>query len=201
MEVLREVLTYVVAAIGGGGVVTLLNITYKYFLNRRKQQGDYLISDYERHGKRITELESMLKECQEGRVALAKRVGELEGELVGLRIIVERQERTGKVAHVGCGPDGLITDWNPAASIMFGWSREEALGKPIFMIVPPRLRGQHDTAFKAASQRTDAPELVGKVLESHGFTKFGEEVPVTITVSCWPFEGKRMFNADFRERR
>ena len=32
--------------------------------------------------------------------------------------------------------DGIITSWNKGAERIFGWSREEAIGKPITMIIP-----------------------------------------------------------------
>jgi PAS domain S-box-containing protein len=38
---------------------------------------------------------------------------------------------------------GDITYWNPAATRMFGYTREEALGKTLDLIIPERLRGRH----------------------------------------------------------
>jgi len=36
--------------------------------------------------------------------------------------------------------EGIITTWNPAAEIMFGYAEAEAVGKPILLIVP---EGRH----------------------------------------------------------
>jgi PAS domain S-box-containing protein len=38
---------------------------------------------------------------------------------------------------------GSITLWNAAATRMFGFTEEEALGKSLDLIIPERLRGRH----------------------------------------------------------
>ena len=38
--------------------------------------------------------------------------------------------------------DGVITSWNKGAEKLFGWRADEAIGKPIQLIVPPELRHQ-----------------------------------------------------------
>ncbi|GAB2581520.1 hypothetical protein Aab01nite_58610 [Paractinoplanes abujensis] len=43
---------------------------------------------------------------------------------------------------------GLIRAWNPAAERLFGWSRDEALGRPLAdTLVPEQLRSAHAAAF------------------------------------------------------
>ena len=39
--------------------------------------------------------------------------------------------------------NGRITLWNAAATRMFGFTEEEALGKSLDLIIPERLRGRH----------------------------------------------------------
>jgi len=46
-------------------------------------------------------------------------------------------------AVVACDEKGAIVVWNAAAERMFGWSRDEALGRSLDIIVPERLRGRH----------------------------------------------------------
>ena len=41
-------------------------------------------------------------------------------------------------AFIGMGLDGRVLDWNSAAEQMFGWRREEALGKPMGELVFPK---------------------------------------------------------------
>lgn len=45
--------------------------------------------------------------------------------------------RSSEDAIIGESLDGIITSWNDAAHLMFGYSEEEALGKPITIIYPP----------------------------------------------------------------
>ncbi len=40
--------------------------------------------------------------------------------------------------------DGIITSWNFAAERMFGYTSQEAVGKHIFLIIPPDRRGEED---------------------------------------------------------
>src|SRR5262249_12104729 len=40
-------------------------------------------------------------------------------------------------AIIGKTLDGIITDWNPAAERMFGYTAEETFGKPMTLLFPP----------------------------------------------------------------
>ena len=42
---------------------------------------------------------------------------------------------------------GAITLWNPAAERMFGFPASEALGRPLDLIIPERLRNRHWEGF------------------------------------------------------
>lgn len=57
---------------------------------------------------------------------------------------------------------GAITLWNPAAERMFGFSREEALGKSLDLIIPERQRQRHWDGYQ-------------KTMES-GITRYGNDV-------------------------
>lgn len=46
--------------------------------------------------------------------------------------------------------DGTIARWNEAASRLFGYAREEALGQSLDLIIPEHLRGPHWKGFDAA---------------------------------------------------
>ncbi|MFP6560433.1 PAS domain-containing protein [Paraburkholderia sp. B3] len=46
--------------------------------------------------------------------------------------------------------DGMIARWNEAASRLFGYARDEALGQSLDLIIPEPLRGPHWKGFDAA---------------------------------------------------
>jgi PAS domain S-box-containing protein len=46
-------------------------------------------------------------------------------------------------AVVAANAGGEIIYWNPAAIRLFGYTQEEALGRPLDLIIPERLRERH----------------------------------------------------------
>jgi PAS domain S-box-containing protein len=59
-----------------------------------------------------------------------KRAEEAQGRLVA---IVESADD----AIVGKDLNGVITDWNEGATALFGYTAEEAIGRPVSMLMPP----------------------------------------------------------------
>ena len=48
-------------------------------------------------------------------------------------------------AFITLDRDGHITTWNAAAERLFGWTKEEAIGRTMReLIVPPEFRERHD---------------------------------------------------------
>jgi PAS domain S-box-containing protein len=107
---------------------------------------------------------------------------------------------TAQDAFVAVGPDGTITDWNPAAQHMFGWSREEAVGKSyIEMLVPQRFRAQQEAAL-AAARGSEAPDF-GRRVQRTLIRRDGEELTVEASISR-PANGLFcVFLHDISERR
>lgn len=74
---------------------------------------------------------------------------------------------------------GTIVLVNREVERLFGYSREELLGRSIDMLVPVRLRGQHG-AFRAEFLATPMVRAMGSGRDLHGVRKDGTEVPVEI---------------------
>lgn len=53
-------------------------------------------------------------------------------------------------AVVICGRDGVIRFWNAAAERLFGFTKTDALGKALDLIIPERLRQRHWAGFDKA---------------------------------------------------
>ena len=71
-------------------------------------------------------------------------------------------------AVIVADPTGTIVFWNASAERLFGWTSAEAVGSPLDLIVPERLRDRHNEGFRHAM--------------AAGETKYGEqllEVPAT----------------------
>jgi PAS domain S-box-containing protein len=58
-------------------------------------------------------------------------------------------------AVVGTDRDRVITDWNPAAARLFGYGREEVVGRHASMLVPPGLREESDRVWREVQRGTD----------------------------------------------
>ncbi len=79
---------------------------------------------------------------------------------------------------VGIDPDGRVTSWNPAAEALFGWSREEVLGRFL-----PTVPGHDGDTFAALRQRVLAGEIVSAA-ELTRVTRDG--TPLSLTLSAAP---------------
>ena len=74
--------------------------------------------------------------------------------------------------------DGVISEWNPAAGRLFGYTQYEAIGQPITMIIPPDL---HEEEYEILS-RLRAGERIDHY-ETVRLTKAGERIDVSLTIS------------------
>ena len=106
-------------------------------------------------------------------------------------------------AVVAIGPDHNVVLWSGAAERMFGWTREEAVGRPVTAIMPDRFRADHT----AGVQRVLAggpPHLVGRTsVEVVAVHRDGTEFPVELSLGEFHDGDRRHFTAvmrDVRER-
>src|SRR5579862_618287 len=121
----------------------------------------------------------------------AKRAEETRSRLAA---IVESSDD----AIVSKNLDGIITSWNKAAERMFGYSQNEAIGQPIFLIIPPdrkdeeinilaRIgRGERIEHFETVRQRKDGTQLdvsvtISPVRDSSGHVIGASKVARDIT--------------------
>ena len=94
---------------------------------------------------------------------------------------------------------GKISDWNPAAARIFGYSREEALGNPLAaLIIPPRLREQHSRGLQKSLTTGEARYLDRRV-ETTAVRRDGSEFPIELTITRVPGEAAPQFTGYMRE--
>ena len=94
---------------------------------------------------------------------------------------------------------GHILDFNPAAEKMFGYSRDEALGKEMAdLIIPPQLRERHRVGLsRAVASGEDT--IVGRRIEISAVRRDGEEFPVELAITRIRVNGSPIFTGHIRD--
>jgi PAS domain S-box-containing protein len=85
-------------------------------------------------------------------------------------------------AFITLDRDGRITTWNVAAERLFGWTKEEALGRTMRdLVVPPEYRERHDARRQALIDREEplATERYEVEFESRDGRRFPGEATVS----------------------
>jgi PAS domain S-box-containing protein len=96
------------------------------------------------------------------------------------RLIVD----TATDAFVGMDTGGHITDWNRQAEAIFGWTREEVMGRRVSeTIMPAHYREAHERGLRHFLATGEGPVLHRR-LELTALHRDGHEFPVELTV--WP---------------
>jgi diguanylate cyclase (GGDEF)-like protein/PAS domain S-box-containing protein len=88
------------------------------------------------------------------------------------------------VAFITIGADGLIIEWNKAAELMFGWSRQEVVGLELSeVIVPARLRKAHRQGIRRFLVSGES-SIIGRRQEMPGLHRDGHELTVEMSLSA-----------------
>ncbi len=96
----------------------------------------------------------------------------------------ERIASTSPDAIVGADASGCINYWNKAAETLFGYSSQDAVGEPIGLIFPPRVRKlQTAELMSLANSGTLSPgaQQLGLVAQH----REGNEFPAELSLSVW----------------
>lgn len=77
---------------------------------------------------------------------------------------------------------GRVVDWNPQAEQVFGWKRDEAMGRLLAsLIIPDRDRDAHALGLKQYRDTGQGP-LINRRVEVSAIRKGGEEFPVELSI-------------------
>ncbi len=92
-----------------------------------------------------------------------------------------------------------ILIWNPAAEKLFGYAKDEVLGKDFMrLIVPDRYRATRSKAYQRAIDE-ESLQHKGHIVEAEGLRKDGTLFPLEHTVSMWQVGNSIRFLAILRD--
>jgi PAS domain S-box-containing protein len=150
-----------------------------------------------RRGERIDHFETIRQTKDGRRIPISLTVSPVRddrGNIIGAskvaRDITMRQQRdelrarlaaivrSSDDAIVAKTLDGVITSWNEGAARLFGYTAEEAVGQPIFLIIPEDRRAEEEDVLSrlGRGERIDHFETIRQ-------TKDGRRVPMSLSVS------------------
>lgn len=96
-------------------------------------------------------------------------------------------------AFVSADIAGTISDWNPAAEKLFGWKREEAIGRKLAeTLIPEDLREKHYQGMERYLE-TRQGKILDQLLEMRALHRSGNEVPVELTIVETELKGSPHF--------
>ncbi|HJW08681.1 MAG TPA: PAS domain S-box protein, partial [Holophagaceae bacterium] len=101
-------------------------------------------------------------------------------------------------AIVSTDDQGLLVYWNGAAEAIFGHQAEEALGRPVTLIIPEDFRAAHEAGM-ARHRTTGESHVLGSTVELQGLHKDGRAFPVELSLSSWTHASKTYYTALIRD--
>ncbi|HLG22005.1 MAG TPA: PAS domain S-box protein, partial [Candidatus Manganitrophaceae bacterium] len=131
---------------------------------------------------------AMTRSLKESRAALIRSEGRV-------RAVLENTLD----AVVGIDGRGIIIDWNVRAEAIFGWNRDEAVGRRLSeTIIPEKYREAHERGLALFSETGEGP-ILNRRIELSALRRDGEEFPVDLTVTPVQNEEETIFYAFIRD--
>ena len=154
----------------------------------------------------LTERRRREEELRQLHRDLEKRVEDRTAALVASTEAL-RESEARKAAILATALDGILTidhagtliEFNPAAEAMFGYRREEVLGREMAaFIIPPPLRDAHRRGMARYLATGDGPAL-GRRIELTALRADGTEFPVELAITPIPGGGHPVFTGFVRD--
>ena len=102
-------------------------------------------------------------------------------------------------AIVTMDPDGMITEWNAQAELLFGWQAHEAIGKDLAdTIIPADQRAAHRTGL-ARYLKTGQVSILGKLVEVQACHRDGRVFPAEVSIAHLRLNDTVVFSAFIRD--
>ena len=138
----------------------------------------------------LTRLRDAERELRDLNADLEQRISERTRELTESMLIAEESEAklqtivdTALDAVVRMNPEGCIVGWNTQAERIFGWRRDEALGRELDQtIIPPRFRYDHHRGMRRHALGGSGGALDSRI-EVFALRRNGEEFPIELSIT------------------
>lgn len=112
-----------------------------------------------------------------------------------LRLLVD----TALDAVITCDVSSHIVDWNAGAERLFGWTRDEAIGRRLTeTVIPPDLRAAHDAGMKRFLEHGTGPVL-GQRIEIEAVDRDDRRFPIELSINPIPTPAGMLFSAFLRD--
>ncbi len=93
----------------------------------------------------------------------------------------------------------IITLFNPGAEKIFGYSRDEAIGKPLDSLIPERFREAHRAHVHVFLNSPDSLRAMGQRTTIFGQRKDGREFPAEASISKFEAGGEKVLTVRLRD--
>lgn len=126
---------------------------------------------------------------------VAGRTAELEVALAQLQDLLASTEALTEMAadaFITTDSSGNVMSWNRAAESMFGYTKDEVIGQPVTMLMPPRFRQAHTEGIGRMVFDTQV-KLHGRAREVIALRKTGIEFPIELSLSSCGSAAKGRF--------
>jgi len=155
-----------------------------------------LVVDLQRRQSQLEDLNLTLEQrVQERTQALAEALTVVRQSGQRINAIIESAQD----AFVGVDLRGHIIDWNTQAERMFGWSRDEVIGRSLgALVVPERFMASYDKALRMVNEAGYLDVLERRV-ERIVHTRGGVELPVELTAKLVVGSGTDFFSIFLRD--
>ena len=171
------------------------NYSYSYSYKEVQELGDsfrLLVVDLQHKEDDLRALNVSLEQRVEERTAeLREAFARVQEKEQRIHTIIEAAQDS----FIGMDFEGHITDWNSQAERLFGWRREEVLGRPLAdTLLPARFAGTSRAALELFMESGDAP-FVGHPMERVMVTRDGRELSVEVKIGLVNTGKLRLFSA------
>ena len=110
--------------------------------------------------------------------------------MIEINSLAEAILSTGSDAIIAADREGIIEFWNPGAERIFGYTKVEAIGRSLDLIIPERLRQRHWAGYHHVMATGKSRYGESDTLSVPAVRKDGATISVEFTVMALQQEGR-----------